>query len=351
MIYGISSTIASYLSRYLNNFLTCKTVVILGEMGKTLNLILLLCGTYQGHINIPLILISQIIGGIGFSLAITNDTALLKKILENLSLSEQFSTIQSKSQSKMFLSTLVAGFLGGVLYDQQPSWPFIFSIIASTTSVIFILLIDDINDAKPKTTIQKNVISSNKIQLDSNQIFWIFFYAITRTFTITPFLLLYPLYFLYVNVEPLLFGLVLSLFSLSAYFVSKYSGKFTHYFGKKIVMLFMVITMLTGFIILWVSDEIQNYFGIDYFIIGLLSITCLGLGSGAIRPVTMSNLNLRSLSISEQIELFSKMETLFGILNAMMLLVCAFMIDLFYLPVAFFTLALIFSVFVLMLKI
>ena len=49
-----------------------------------------------------------------------------------------------------------------------------------------------------------------------DQLFWMLFYSISRAFTLAPFIGFIPFYFIMVNVDPLLFGAVLSCFTLSS---------------------------------------------------------------------------------------------------------------------------------------
>lgn len=324
IIYGFSTTFTGGLNKKLLNQFSHKQVIAIGEMLKCISLIMLLIGTQQASVYLPIIFISQFIGGTGFSIALTTDSSLLRDIASKSKRENLFSIIQAKTQSKMFIATLVAGFLGSILYDYQPNWPFFLSIVASGVSTFIILLVID----SPNQSQQTNQISttSEKIVLTKNQSLWTYFYSISRSFTIAPFIAFFPYFFIHLNVEPLLFGLVLGLFTLSAYFSSSYSNFLIKLFGISNILICILLFMLMSFLMLGISAVLATNFGIDYFISGLISISLLGFGSGAIRPIVMANLDLKGLNSIGQIYIFTLMEKNFGILNGTLLAIGSYIL-------------------------
>ncbi|EIF28240.1 hypothetical protein BCh11DRAFT_03628 [Burkholderia sp. Ch1-1] len=319
-IYGLVTTVTAGFGGRLLATLSEKQVVAVGEMMKACGIVLLLCGTRLADVDMRLLVLSQIVGGTGFSIALSTDSSLLRSLASAGGDSTLFVRAQTRSQSQMFIATLVAGTSGSIMYDYQPFWPFYASLLASVSSTALVLMIREPAAARnaPGTV-------AKALAPDSGQRFWMGFYSLSRAFTLAPFVGFLPFYFIMVNVDPLLFGAVLGLFTLSAFGTSLAVNGFIKRFGVRALMVLTLCCMFGAMLVLASSEWLAGQ-GVDYFVSGLIGITLLGLGSGGVRPATMANLDLSALGALERVALFSRMERNFGIANGALLALGAYLL-------------------------
>ncbi|MBD2342712.1 MFS transporter [Anabaena subtropica] len=312
MVYGLSIMLNTKTNSFLLNYMPQKSVIALGELLKAIGLFLIIWGTRVGNTNFWLPFLGQIIGGSGFSLAISSDSSLLRSITSKSS-TDLFNNIQSKSQSLMFLSTLLAGVIGSILFDYEAHWPFYISMLANAMAIISILLIsEEPNLSKQKTSSSKTHNSIQKPKITAEQGFWMNYYALSRAFLLASFVGFLPFFFLMLQVDIPFFGLVLSLFSIGAFFSALYSSQLMKVIG---INNFIIITMGCTLISMILFSIFED-FGIS-----LIAILLLGFGSGCIRPLTMKNLDLSNLNPQQRASILSTMEQRFSIINAVLLLV------------------------------
>lgn len=311
-IYGLASTFSAGITAGLLKAFSPRRIVAAGELTKALGLLLLLWSTRQSEVNLPALALAQIVGGVGFTVALTTDAGLLRQVTGGDQ--ARFMQMQSASQSWMFIATLVAGSLGSVLFDYNPQWPFLAAVVMSLLAAGCILAIgiEEVAPGPAATGVPQ------KLAVRKDQRFWMLFYAISRAFTLAPFIGFIPFYFIMVNVDPLLFGAVLSCFTLSAWAAIKVGQLILSRYGVTALLAITALLMI-GSLWLFGSSERLAGLGIDYFLTGLIALALLGFGSGAIRPVTMANLDLSANTPAERTQIFSRMELDFGIANALLL--------------------------------
>jgi hypothetical protein len=213
----------------------------------------------------------------------------------------------------MFVSTFVAGSIGSILFDYEDHWPFYSSILMNIIAIICILLIKGDNRPEPKKS--EGSHTKEKFVLEPDQAFWINFYAVSRAFTLAPFVGYLPFFFIMLQVDPYLFGPVLGLFSIGAFFSARYSNNLLSALGFKLSMLILTGSMLLSMLLFAFFDIFTSY-----FLVGLVAISLLGIGTGGVRPLSTTNLNLTKLNAQQRTMVFSLMERRFGILNALMLI-------------------------------
>ncbi|XRP05932.1 hypothetical protein ABC767_03380 [Enterobacter cloacae] len=146
-LYGLTSTFSSGIPGWLLRFLSSRQTVITGELMKALGMALMLWSTRQSEVNLSLLVVSQLLGGAGFTIALTTDAALLRQLTAGDQ--HRFMQIQTTSQSGMFIATLIAGSLGSILFDYNPQWPFIAAIVVSVISSGCVALIR-VQEAEPE---------------------------------------------------------------------------------------------------------------------------------------------------------------------------------------------------------
>ncbi|MGN6315600.1 MFS transporter [Trinickia sp.] len=319
-IYGLVTTVTASLGGKLLTKLSEKQVVAVGETMKACGIVLLLAGTRLADVDMHLLVLSQIIGGTGFSIALSTDSSLLRSLASAGGDSTLFMRAQTRSQSQMFIATLVAGTSGSILFDYQPFWPFYASLLASVSSTVLVMMIRE-----PAAARSAPGATAKALSIDSGQRFWMGFYSLSRAFTLAPFVGFLPFYFIMVNVDPLLFGAVLGLFTLSAFATSLAVNGFIKRFGVRVLMVATLCCMFGAMLVLGCSEWLAGQ-GVDYFVSGLIGITLLGLGSGGVRPATMANLDLSALGPLERVALFSRMERNFGIANGALLALGAYLL-------------------------
>lgn len=320
-IYGLVTTVTSGLGGKLLGVMSEKKVVAAGETMKAGGIVLLLAGTRLADVDMNLLVLAQIVGGTGFSVALSTDSSLLRTLAGAAGDATLFMRTQTRSQSQMFIATLVAGSTGSILFDYQPFWPFYASLAASIASTLLVLMIREPR-AEPRPATEA---ATEAAVLDPRQRFWMGFYSLSRAFTLAPFVGFLPFYFIMVDVDPLLFGAVLGLFTLSAFATSLAVNGFIARFGVKAPMIATLACMFSSMLVLGCSDVLA-YHGIDYFVSGLVGISLLGLGSGGVRPATMANLDLSALDPLARVAMFARMERNFGVANGILLAIGAYLL-------------------------
>jgi len=326
-VYGLITTVTSNLGSTLMPYMRQKDLVASGEMLKVVGLAVLINGTSLGGVNFWEVLIAQIIGGCGFSLAISMDAGVLRNITASGG-NELFTRVQTKSQSMMFIATLVAGSLGSILYDYHVHWPFYASMCVSLTSSLLVFMVhEEKKPAPPKKASAPGAAGGGKpkLQLDASQTFWMNFYSLSRAFTLAPFIGILPFYFIELQVDPYLFGSVLGLFTMAGFITALYSNAFLKRFGLSALLAATLVSMV-GSMLLFGFSEWFSLHGIDYFLIGLVAIGLLGLGSGGVRPVTMGNINLAALPPEQRPRLLGTMERNFGVYNGILLFIGGYLL-------------------------
>lgn len=312
-VYGLSSNIAPIIINKISQKISSKELVQLGEALKFLGLFLLVVGSYPGIISIYLLLLGQCIGGIGFSISLSADNSLLKEISIN---QENMFQLQSKSQSLMFVSTLFAGFIGGILFSYNPFWPIFAGMLVSLMSILVISLINSTTSEKKDDEYKSiNIL----LYLDKESMKWVRYYAILRAFALAPFIGLLPLYFALRQLDPFLFGLVLGLFTLGGFIFSIYGRFFLDKINPKIIFLFIVTMLIISYS--FFLFEIYLYqLGFDAFYLPLIGIFFLGMTSGSIRPIIIPKIDFKNIEKQKHIFVFLYMEKLFGYINTVILL-------------------------------
>lgn len=111
-------------------YMPCKYVLFFSEVLKCIGLLLVVLSQ-----NVIGICIAQIFLGFGYGVAAGYDTQIINYHIDD------GGKFQARSNSFMFVSLLVAGLMGSVLFDRNICFPFIASAIADLiTSIVCITL-------------------------------------------------------------------------------------------------------------------------------------------------------------------------------------------------------------------
>jgi MFS family permease len=299
---------------------------MVGESLKAANVVLILAGTQPGHTSFWLPLAGQIIGGCGFSIAISTDSGLLRTITESGG-NALFGKVQARSQTLMLVATLVSGVSGALLYANSSDWVFLASLAANVVAILLMFAIRTDDQPHPVAPAAQNgAAPPAKWKLDPVRRSWVMFYALSRAFTLAPFVAFMPYFFISIGTDQVLFGAVLSLFTVFGIISAQNAGKFLQRYGVRVLGLATVACMV-GAMALYGFSPVFAENGIDYFIVGLAGMALFGLGSGGIRPVALQNLELGGVPAPQRPGVLSRMEREYGIWNMGLMLVGGYLMS------------------------
>jgi predicted MFS family arabinose efflux permease len=304
-VYGVMISLTSQVSVTLMRFLKQKSVIALGEFIKGLGLLIIIWDT-----NFWYALVGQIVTGVGYSLAAGTDSSLLRTLCSKRE-AGLYQKVESGSASYMFLSALTAGIIGSVLFGYEQHWAFYAGIAANLVAMLMILLIRE--EAVPKAAgTGEKASAGTALSFHSLQKFWMSYYSISRAFTLAPFVGFLPFYF-FTTLQISLYwiGVVLSLFSVAAFLSARYMVRWSERFGSRAMTMTAMGLLLISMLLFGLSDQLW---------VGLVAITLMGISSGGVRPLTISNLNRTEMSPSQRTSLLSTMERQYGVWNASLLL-------------------------------
>lgn len=322
-IYGLVLSLSGMLTGRISHRLSFKTSLIIGEFLKLAGVYLIITGTIQTSVDFMVVALGQALGGLGFGLCISRDTEIVTSD-KTFTDSAKLTAILFKSQGLMFISTFVAGFVGIILYSHDEHLPFYFSIGAQLLTCF--VLIFFISDNSEKTA-SKGAAAAEPPAVDeaanSNRIlFWTCYYAVVRSLSLAPFLVFLPFYFIQLLMDPYLFAILLSLFSLFAFISALKYQRIMSTLGLNMTFLVMTGAMIVAFAIFTLTIIRPNLFTNVLYPL-LLAISIFGFGSGCVRPISLENLKLGELSKASRIHVLTRMEIFFGIFNTAFIIIGA----------------------------
>lgn len=309
-IYGIVLMVAPKFTYSIKGYLKKKHTIIIGEFIKVLGL---LC--FVSSKNLGILILGQILSGLGYSFTAGTDSILLKSIYSKYGedVSNEYKKVEAKSNSYMFIAFLISGILGSIIFKYNHTLVFYFSIVSNIISILSMVVISEEREeiADPINTEDTNddsAESSNKPKIW----FWQNYYAVPRAVTLATFVGFLPYFFLIITkVNMYYFGLILSLFNLSGFIASRIILTVSKRIGyQKLTASTLALTVIALLI-----------FGIfENTLVGVIAITLLGIASGGVRPLTLSNLNTLDLNSKIRMKIVSSMEQQYGLWNAFILI-------------------------------
>jgi len=320
-IYGLVISFSAIASSALRHRLSYKPALVFGEICKFTGVYLIILGTEQAGVNFVTVALGQALGGLGFGFCISRDTEIMtgdKSVTE----SGRLAAILSNSQGLMFVSTFLSGFAGAVLYAHDEHLPFYASVFAGiATTLILLLFIDGGRrgeTAGGRGSAGETPAVSAAVN-DRKTLFWTSYYAIVRSLSLAPFLCFLPFYFIQLMMDPYLFGILLSLYSLCAFLSALRYGRLVALFGLSITYAIMTGAMILSFLLFWFTIVNPEYF--TEILYPLIVATALfGFGSGSVRPISLENLGLGAMDPADRVYVLSRMEILFGIINTVFII-------------------------------
>lgn len=310
--YGVMLMISSSWKSKLTRKLSEKSIIIVGDFIKLLGLVCLMFNS-----NIFLLLIGQLLSGIGYSLTAGTDSSLLRTLLKDQD--SKYQKIESSTNSIMFLSFLFAGIVGSILFSFNEYFIFYFSMVSNVISILAIISIKEGREGHRGVHSKDKKDDIHQIDDSNRVIFWRSYYAISRAFPLSIFVGFLP-YMLFVNIEINLyfFGLVLSLFTFAGFLSARFFNTLTKKIDFKIITLSTMFLCGISMLLLGVVDNVY---------VSPVVVFLLGLASGGVRPLTIAHLNTNEMLSYQRIALFSSMEKLYGLWNALLLIVGGILLE------------------------
>lgn len=316
-IYGIVLILAPKAVIRLKNRYRQKTIIVIGELIKAGGLLCFILSD-----KLVILILAQILSGLGYSFTAGSDSNLLRKIFGTYKGDKyEYKQIEAKSNSYMYISFLTAGVLGSMIFSVNNSFVFLASAISNLLSMAAIMLMrEPVDVGQGSAARQENDKEEEAKEIQTGEAgFWKKYYALSRAVTLASFTGFLPYYFfLGVNINLFYFSAVLSLFNLFAFLSSRLVIKLGEKFGYKVLAIGTSSILVFAFFIFSISDNV---------LICIANTSLLGLASGGVRPITLTNINKSSIGQGLRIKILSSMEQLYGFWNASLLVVGGFIIQ------------------------
>lgn len=271
------------------HFNSRKTLLI-SEVMKALGLLLLLVGNH-----ILFLVCGQVLSGLGFVVASGSDSKIIYTNLKEAG-------FQEKSNSYMFLSCLIAGLIGSVLFNKNIRLPFLFSNITTIlTMIVCITLLPD------DSMTSKTVPYKKKLSIEEKKV--VYTYAFTRGIALSFFTGFLPFY--------LKTGLNLPsyscIFLLSSYSIAgNLSSNILSKMRKKGMQSKKQIVWLNGFLIVSML-----FFFLPNLYSAVIGCLFLGIVAGIARPLCMIKIkNSKNFDY-----VVGKMEQTYAVINIFILII------------------------------
>lgn len=319
--YGFAMTVATPLCRPVLARLGLGASLATGELLKAVGLAALAVGAHL----LPVAIVAQLVNAAGFSLAATADPAAAQRLVARDV--EALGRLQSSTQSFMFLAVLVSGVSGGLLFLVAPVLPLVAGAGAAVaaTGLAFVVgraAAGTDGDApaagarSPASAPSPAAGGASRVRLLPAERTWVTYYVLTRGFMLGAFVGLLP-YLLFVVIGVGVVGLVacLGAFSLAAFVAARYVAAILNRLGPRIFALVTGATLVAAFGVFALAPSLW---------LTVVAMALMGAASGGVRPATMARL----AAVAKQARgggvptsVVARMETAFGVCNALLILV------------------------------
>ena len=234
-----------------------------------------------------------------------------------------YGTQESRSMSWVFVAVLVAGVVGGFLYDAAPASPFVASVAVTLLAAVAAGRLAGLaarTGAIAATAAPAAVAPATggaghrgpappSVRLTADERRWALYYASVRGLAVAAFVALLPMvFFLELEVEVALFGLVLGSFSVMAWLSGRYGTRVLASVPPGLIPPASVAALGGAFALFAVADALW---------LALVAMAVLGTVNGVVRPLAMSRINAAGgRSRAERGRVVGAMERLYGAFNA-----------------------------------
>ncbi|MDQ7094870.1 MFS transporter [Desulfosporosinus sp. PR] len=287
-----------------------KIVIFMGEIFKSLGVL----GLAFSQNAFWLIIIAQVISGLGFALTSSTESNLLLKTMKALDAQSEYRDMEARSQGFGFISILISGIIGAIITKNNMAMAMYLTAPFSLLAAVIILLMYE-----PKTLITNVEIKENELKRKdrgeiSGVIHLLLYYAVNRAVSMTVFIFIYPLSLKLASIDEKFFGLIIGLFSVTAFLIGKNFKRVISIF-KESQSWFITPTVLLGAILLMILNDH----------VGLMLVPILlGIAASIVRPLAMGKLNM--VIKENNVAVMSRGEQIFGLFNALFLLLVGYSI-------------------------
>ncbi|HET8658736.1 MAG TPA: hypothetical protein VFM55_07030 [Micromonosporaceae bacterium] len=297
-VYGVSLTLASWAGQSLPATLSQRAVIAFGEALKAVGLVLIVVSTSYWAA-----FAGQILAGVGFGLTAGRETALLRAVAPP----DRATVLQGNLQSYIFLSTLVGGVLGAVLFTWAQSLPFLASIASILVAAAIVAAVREPARTSAPAGAASASASTGEPGRRSGRGIWVSYYVVSRALAMALFVGFLPyLFFVQMELPVAWFGVVLGLYSVTAFLSARYVSRAGQVIGNLTAAVLSALLILVAVLLFAQGSRAA----------GLIGIAVLGLGAGGIRPLGLAGLRLAELAPDVRARLLLRQEQLFGLVNA-----------------------------------
>lgn len=318
--YGFAMTVATPLCRPVLARLGLSASLATGELLKAVGLAALAVGAHW----LPVAIAAQLVNAAGFSLAATADPAAAQRLVARDV--EALGRLQSSTQSFMFLAVLVSGVSGGLLFLLDPVLPLVAGAGAAVAATGLAFVVGraaagtdgaaSAAESQSPASAPSPAGSATWVRLLPAERTWVTYYVLTRGFMLGAFVGLLP-YLLFVVIGVGVVGLVacLGAFSLAAFVAARYVAAILNRLGPQMFALATGATLVAAFGVFALAPSLW---------LTVVAMALMGAASGGVRPATMARL----AAVAKQARgggvptsVVARMETAFGVCNALLILV------------------------------
>lgn len=320
-VYGVALTLASWAGQSLPATLSQRAIIAFGEALKAVGLALIVVSTSYWAA-----FAGQVLAGAGFGLTAGRETALLRAVAPP----DRATVLQGNLQSYIFLSTLVGGVLGAVLFTWAQSLPFLASIASILVAAAIVAAVREparttsaagpagatsaaspagATSAPGRAGAPQAPPSPATGEADrrGGRGIWVAYYVVSRALAMALFVGFLPyLFFVQLRLPVAWFGVVLGLYSVTAFFSARYVSRAGQVIGNLTAAVLSALLILVAVVLFAQGGRAA----------ALVGIAVLGLGAGGIRPLGLAGLRLAELAPQARARLLLRQEQLFGVVNA-----------------------------------
>lgn len=302
-VYGVSLTLASWAGQSLPATLSQRAIIAFGEVLKAVGLVLIVVSTSYWAA-----FAGQVLAGVGFGLTAGRETALLRAVAPP----DRATVLQGNLQSYIFLSTLVGGVLGAVLFSWAQFLPFLASIASILVAAAIVAAVREPARPTPAAGPAGAAPAPPSPATGapggrSGRGIWVAYYVVSRALAMALFVGFLPyLFFVQQQLPVAWFGVVLGLYSVTAFVSARYVSRAGQAIGNLTAAVLSALLILVAVLLFAQGSRAA----------GLVGIAVLGLGAGGIRPLGLAGLRLAELAPDARSRLLLRQEQLFGVVNA-----------------------------------
>jgi len=299
---------------YLVNKISYKKILIFsGEIFKSLGVL----GLALSQNHFVLLIISQAISGIGFSLTMSIESGLILDSLKSEGVENEYRKIEAKTQSYCFISAFLSGVAGSIIAAQYIRLPLFLTAPFCVLAAVSILFFKEAKSENSKKAVDKNnrKLKPKKKGFTIEIFSVLLYYAFNRAIILTTFVFVFPIYLFKISeIDLLFFGVILGLFSISAFFVSQNFQKISLKLSEKTLWIIPPVCLLAVVLIL-----------ISETMLLILIPILLGISTAIVRPLAMGKIN--STIKENNSAVMSKGEQMFGFLNALFIIIIGYIFN------------------------